>query len=194
MTTQTKVIRDLLSKEEIASIGQAYFSSPVIVPSRNQVQVFREIVYFSLGKYSELWNCPAIDYVDSQPYDTAEEMRDSLRNSKRLLISTQYNEPTKLMSKETNLLFRAMHDLHHCSTENCNFELWGELCAFSKVAFDAIEVTSKAQLGASVYTSFLACEIIGQLCALRLTGSFPEQRLSHCVPSGIIERILHVYR
>lgn len=190
----TKVIVDLLSKEEIATIGANYFSKPVLTPSRNQVQFFRQIVHFSLAQYTELWNNPTIDYVDCQPYATADIMRDSLKFTGKLLISTQYNEPSPLMSQATNLFFRAAHDLHHCTTGNCNFELWGELCAFSKIAYSACELAQSAKLDSKPYISFLACEIIGQLCAARVIGQFPEQRLSDCVPMGIIERILHAYR
>lgn len=190
---QTKVILDLLTNDEIATIGQNYFNKPAITPSRHNVQVFRQIIYFSLAQYTKLWNNPTIDYVDYQPYITADEMRDSLTVTGRLLISTQYNEPSPIMSPVTNLLFRAAHDLHHCTTQNCNFELWGELCAYSKFAFDACEQCENASLDSKPYISFLACEIIGQLCAARVIGGFPEQRLSHCVPMGIIDRILAVY-
>ncbi len=190
----TKPIVDILTNEEIATIGENYLNLPEIVPSRNQIQFFRQIVRFSLSQYAAIHNYPVLDFVDYQPYVDADTMRYDLKKTGYLMISTQYNEPSAIMSKETNLLFRAAHDLHHCSTQSCNFELWGEICAFSKFAFSALECADNAKLDAKFYVSVLACEILGQLCAARLIGKFPEQKLNHCVPSGIIERILHAYR
>jgi hypothetical protein len=190
----TSVIRDLLSKAEIESIAHNYFALPAIKPSKTQIAMFRQIVYFSLDHYLAIWDNPTIEYVDYQPYETADNMRDSLKRTCVLEISTQYNNPHSLLSKETNLLFRTVHDLHHCSTGSCNFELWGEICAYSKFAYDALEQCEIAKVDAKPYLSFLTCEIVGQLCALRVNGEFPIQRLSHCVPHGIIERFLHAYR
>ena len=104
-----------------------------------------------------------IRYVTGQPYETAQEMRQRVEESGILRISTDFNTD-EFLGERGNLEFRAAHDMHHIRSEHCNFNLWGEICAYAKFA-------SYTRIG--VFRSILFSEIVAQVCVLRTTGDFP---------------------
>ncbi len=103
--------------------------------------------------------------VIGQPYNTADEMRIDYKQG-YLNISTDYNNPA-LISPISNLEFRFAHDCHHSQTENCNFQLWGECCAYSKFA----AYTNDLRL-----RRWLFSEIVLQVCALIKLKEFAAQK------------------
>ena len=67
------------------------------------------------------------EFVDYEPYQDYGEMLYKFRKNNHLLVSTLHNE--SIFDKETNLLFRAVHDMHHIEYR-AGFDFSGELfCA-----------------------------------------------------------------
>jgi len=114
-----------------------------------------------------------IEFVDGQPYETAEEMMQKVKASKTLLISRDFNQ-AGYFGPEVNLMFRAVHD--YFAHMNASFKqrvrsfgIGGELEAYNKhLAF--IGCQSKAV--SAVFT-----EVIGQAAHFMHFGKFPNQKL-----------------
>lgn len=108
-----------------------------------------------------------VEYVEGQPYASADELREDVAKG-ILRISTDFNV-SPLLGEEINLLFRVAHDLHHAATATCNFELWGECCAFAKFAALA--------KGNGRLINILFSEIVAQVCFLRVFSRYTDQRM-----------------
>lgn len=192
----THVIQNILTGVEIKTIA---YNLKTGKPSRftNSFRAnWRSFVAETLGRTlvaaKPKFGTFKVFYVEYDPYKTTQEMRNDMLANNRLLITTAFNDPyTQLMTPETNLWFRSAHDIHHAMTDDCNFELWGEVCAFSIFA----KYAQQAGAYSSVFIQVLACEIVGQLCYLRTFGEFmPEQKVVvDAVPQHIIDRILKAY-
>lgn len=161
------VLIDIFTASELAEIGREYRDNRAYVANKYQLASIRYFVQTVALPY-ELWkaNNPRVIWVNGQPYNTADEMRHELQGG-ILRISTDYND-SPLMPGQINLDFRAMHDLQHCRTPDCNFNAWGEICAYTL----ASKLTSDEYI-----KDFLFSEIVGQVCYLRTYGHFPEQRV-----------------
>lgn len=195
----TKVIRNLLSDDETRAIANQFTNDDNMVTYEMRA-AWSAMIFHSFNEMKTLYfpNI-AFRFVDAQPYASADDMRDDIRKNKQILVSTQYNDINTLSpifkSAIDNLSFRATHDLHHALTENCNFELDGEICAFSKFAKNCLSWgnLNRKQTMANHLIMVLASEIIGQVCVVRHTGEFPRQHYNLCVSHNIVDRILTAY-
>lgn len=194
----THVITDLLTVDEIKAIGNSLkndtsskFDTEFRTKWRNFVVLTLEHSKFDAEpKFGDF----KILYVEHDPYQTTQQMREDMLNNRQLLITRAFNTPySELMQPSTNLCFRTAHDIHHAMTDDCNFELWGEVCAFSIFAKYAQFLGGNYS---NLFIKVLACEIVGQLCYLRTFGEFmPEQKVVvDAVPQHIIDRIIKAYR
>lgn len=188
----THVIQNLLTAEEIEAIANRLKHGKASKFDDDFRAKWRSFVSTMLGR-SLVDALPKfgkfeVVFVSHDPYQTTQQMRNDILVNRRLQITTAFNTPyVQLMTPDTNLWFRAAHDIHHSMTDDCNFELWGEVCAFSIAAKYAND---------STFIKVLACEIVGQLCYLRTFGEFmPEQKVVvDAVPQHIIDRIIKAYR
>lgn len=164
----TSPIRDVLDKRDVATIAmlfeQAVKTKTTDVAIKD-VAAFRNFVK-KVAKLEVKQAGVEVRYVEGQPYDNADEMREDVKLGGMLKISTDFNT-SELLPGQLNLDFRTAHDLHHCQTEDCNFELWGECCAFAKFAARAN--------GDAALINILFSEIVAQTCYLRIFGEFPDQ-------------------
>lgn len=178
----------LISDSEIKAIAEHYHNSPDITESVDKYafsKFVHQVYSFETGR-TRVKNAPVlldVQYVTGQPYNDTDAMRVDWRKN-TLKISTDYNN-SPLMPGQVNLWFRAAHDVHHCQTKDCNFNLWGELCAFVKFALHTQNVE---------YRRILFCEIVAQVCYLRTYGNFPDQKIvDYSSFQPIIDRIIRTY-
>lgn len=160
----TSVIPNLWEKSTTLELGSFYVHSRELFPSEYQKTTIEQFIWFVYGQERSK-GIAHIDF-DGQPYENADIMRVDYHTKKRLLISTEYNNPA-VIEPDTNLAFRFAHDSHHCQSDDCNFGLWGELCAYSKFA----NYTSSLWLRQWLFT-----EIVLQNCALILLGDYAPQK------------------
>jgi hypothetical protein len=110
-----------------------------------------------------------LQYVDFQPYLRRQalcfaDMHADV-NQGKLLISTQFNQ-SELLGSEINLIFRAIHDIHHVKL-NADFNWQGE-CASTRYIMSLTDNILFQQL--------LFSEILGQSAVCLYTGQFPEHQ------------------
>ena len=190
----TDMLKDVLTAQETKAISDWYMREDDCTADLMALgtgQEFRQFVQHVLTcertKASNvLGRTIVIDYVSGQPYTSAQDMRESFNRTGILKISTDFND-SPLMGPSVNLLFRAAHDLHHIRSANCEFNLDGEICAFTKFA---------------KYTHFrmfryiLFSEIVGQVCALRHWGkgvTYAPQK-TVLIPYKYIDKCLTSYK
>lgn len=132
-----------------------------------------------------------VEYVDYQPYLTSEGkpsaqlMRETVQSSGVLLIATEGTE-NQLLNRETNLLFRVAHDLHHIRGERCDFSFAGETCAVSKF----LAYTRDTDLQAILFS-----EIVGQFSYYwRYKEYAPAKHISYSLYRPYIQHILTTYK
>lgn len=133
------------------------------------------------GYAKQNYGLRGVEYVAGQPYATADEMRARVKAEKVLYISTDYDNDPFLQGN--NLAFRTAHDLHHIRSSHCNFELWGEICAYTKFA---------AWTNNPLWHKILFSEIVAQVVALRLRGDYAEQRIG-LQPEYLIKKVHLAY-
>ena len=159
-----QVIENVLTAGQIRDIAYEYQNNSEHVPTNRFIADIARYIDDTLAYELSRANVSII-HVDGQPYTTTDEMRAHVAMG-TLLINTDYNNDPYLIA-EQNLKFRALHDLQHCRTVDCNFNLWGECCAYN---------LAQKQATSPFVKDWLFSEIVGQLCVLRVTGEYPVQR------------------
>ncbi|CAD5980729.1 hypothetical protein PCC9214_04696 [Planktothrix tepida] len=113
-----------------------------------------------------------VEYIAGQPYQSAAEMTEDVRLTGVLKISTDFNDPV-VLSREDNLLYRAIHDSHHI-LGGWDFSWEGELAACQYFC----SLTNNR-----LYHRILFSELILQAAAYLYLGDFPqEQKLVLTLP------------
>ncbi|WP_156093081.1 hypothetical protein [Planktothrix serta] len=113
-----------------------------------------------------------VEYVAGQPYKTASEMTEDVRQTGVLKISTDFNDPV-VLTPEYNLFYRAIHDSHHI-LGGWDFSWEGELAACQYFC----SLTNNR-----LYHRILFSELILQAAAYLYLGDFPqEQKLVLSLP------------
>jgi hypothetical protein len=109
-----------------------------------------------------------VQHVSGQPYQTAAEMLDDVKNHNTLKISTDFNEHP-IFTPEQNLKFRAVHDYYGHVQTGSDFSMAGE-----KGTFDAHAKTLYGQDAINA----LRVEVLGQASSmLAKGGEFPKQKI-----------------
>ncbi len=176
-----KVLVGILAEYEIQKLALEYRDNASYSPTIHQEYSVKSYVQNTLAYELDRAKNPVILHVNGQPYATTEDMRKDI-SAGLLRISVDYNNPS-FVSPNTNLLFRAMHDLQHARTADCNFNFWGECCAYILAA----RLTHDTFI-----RQWLFSEIVGQVSYLRVFGAFPEQR-NVLISDKIREKIERVY-
>ncbi len=112
-----------------------------------------------------------VEYVVGQPYKTAAEMTEDVRQKGVLKISTDFNNPV-VLSPQDNFYFRATHDSHHI-LGGWDFSWEGELAACQYFC----TLTNN-----SLYHRILFSELILQAASCLHLGGFTEQKLVLTLP------------
>lgn len=105
-----------------------------------------------------------VQFVDHDPYQSFEQMRDQIRSTGTMLVWKGASE-TPLWSPETNWKARAVHDWDHI-VHSLDFSMEGEAAAFRK----------SAQRTPGLERLYLS-EIMLQAAVQNYTGNFAAQKL-----------------
>lgn len=171
------VIENLLTTDEINAIAQRYDKGQDITSllvGDGTAQEARNFILVCMHDELQHAGIEKPIFVSGQPYATTEDMRRDVRSGK-LLISTDFND-APFWGKLGNLHFRTAHDLHHVQTPDCNFNLWGELCAWGLMSKSIKKHVPDLRLRSKLnYVTF--CETVAQVCSLRVNGDFPPQKI-----------------
>ena len=114
-----------------------------------------------------------VQFVDFDPYKSAEEMQKKVKESGVLMISTLYNQADS-WSPEVNLMFRTLHDFTSHLGANPQKVAWshftakGELIAYNK---HLALLGKDARAIPAIFT-----EIVGQAMYYHHFGDFPSQK------------------
>lgn len=166
----------------IEDIAQHYMTAPAYKVPSCMIKNFRQFI-IDLAQV-ELQGIN-LQYVDFQPYLRGQDLcfadMHADVNQGNLLISTQFNQ-SELLGSEINLIFRAIHDIHHVKL-NANFSWQGE-CASTRYILSLTDNMLFQQL--------LFSEILGQSAVCLYTGQFPEHQkvvlfereVLHCLAKG----------
>lgn len=112
-----------------------------------------------------------VEFVDYNPYETAQEMDVDVGRARRMRVSSLFNQPD-FFGAERNLKFRAIHDyLAHLKSrpgrgDIATFDLRGELIAVNRHL-------ALLRCG-SVAAPALFTEVLGQSCFNIFYGGFPD--------------------
>lgn len=156
-----QVIDGIFTQDDITDIARLYVTLPEYKGSFKLFQGYVDHVYGAEISRSKV----DVFFVNGQPYANADELRAEVKHG-ILRVSVDYNSDP-FLPEQYNLKFRALHDLQHTRSENCNFNLNGEIFAYSIAA----RYTANGLI-----RNWLFTEIVGQLCYLRVYGEFPVQR------------------
>lgn len=105
-----------------------------------------------------------VQFVDFDPYDSFEQMRDQVQSSGTMLVWTGASE-TPLWDPQTNWMARAVHDWDHI-VKSCDFSMEGEAAA----------ARAAAQCRPGLAPIYLS-EVMLQAAIKNYSGEFVEQKL-----------------
>lgn len=123
-----------------------------------------------LRMYPQVQSRVRVEFVPGQPYETADEMREKVKRTGVLQISTDFNEHP-FFTPDENLKFRAVHDyIVHIIPGDAgpDFSRRGELRAY-----DLHRKLAPVDTWPALFT-----EVAAQACYANARGTFPEQKLA----------------
>jgi hypothetical protein len=146
-------------------VADAYDEAPDHDPEA--VASYRTLIGHINKMYERMQSKVKVEYVGGQPYATAAEMAHDVQQTKKLKISTDFND-SPVFNKTENLKFRAVHDyVVHVQTGK-DFSDKGEVAAFNAHA----KMVPPAAIPA------LFTEVVGQACYYNARGHFPPQKIA----------------
>ncbi len=150
----------------IEDVAQYYIATSAYEVPSNLVMNFQKFIIELAKVELQGINC---QYVDFQPYlrgqDLCLEDIQADVNRGNLLISSQFNE-SDLLSREINLIFRCIHDMHHVKL-NADFSWQGERASTRHF----LSLTDNF-----LFKQLLFSEILGQSAVYLYNGQFPEHQ------------------
>lgn len=118
--------------------------------------------------YKQIASKYKVEFVDEDPYETAEQMRKEVKESGILKIY-KGDSGHPYFSPEDNWVFRTVHDYYTHISHGENFDLRGELRAYN----------THSKLVPPKALPALFTEVVGQVCwAITHSGKFPEQKMA----------------
>lgn len=161
---------ELVSWDEYAKlVAKAYMEAPSY--EEEAVPSF-EAMKNACTKYFRLLQSKVkVEFVDGDPYSSAEQMRKEVGVTKTLKVMKDFSVHP-FFSEEENWQFRAVHDWFTHILAGQPFTLNGEISAYNQ----HLKMFPKAAWPA------LFAEIIGQVCSQTVTGTFQDQKV--CLLKG----------
>lgn len=152
-------------------VAQAYRAAPRT--SGAGIKSFIALKEHILAMFMRIQSKVHVEFVDYEPYSSAEEMQQKVRETGVLEISSQFNQ-SEAFGPEVNLMLRAVHDFSAHLGSNPkqkprSFSLKGELQAYNK---HLALVGSQSKAAGALFT-----EIVAQVCHYRYYGNFPQQKI-----------------
>jgi hypothetical protein len=150
------------------AVAQAYDEAPLF----DESEVWRwYMLRDSVDRmYDQVTQKIDVEFVEGQPYETAEEMREEVERTGVMYISTEGNEHP-VFTPEENLRFRAVHDyiVHIIPGERGpDFSERGELRAYNL----------HRRLAPRASWPALFTEVAAQACYVNARGEFPVQKVA----------------
>lgn len=150
-------------------VAEAYEEAPEFDP---EAEKSFSAMRSATGKYFGLIQSKVkVEFVDGDPYNSADQMREDVKKNKILKIMKDHSEHP-FFSKEENWKFRTVHDWFTHVISGQPFTHKGELSAYN---------THTKMYPPSAWPA-LFTEIVGQVCYVTVNGSFPTQKV--CVLKG----------
>ena len=154
-------------------VAEAYMKAPKF--EQRAVPHFQAIIPFLEKMFKRIQSRVDVEFVDYHAYDTAEELRQDVRQNGVMKIAT-IDAEHDIFDELTNAKFRAIHDymahVQAIGSRGTEFGLVGEL-----QAYNVHLKTLPPKAAPALFT-----EVIGQVCAKEATGKFQEQKI--CLLDG----------
>ena len=146
-------------------VAEAYMARPSYEP--NKASMWNALAKHIETMYQRMISKIDVVAVKGQPYDSAEELVASVKETNTLKVSTDFLEHP-LFSKEQNFKFRAVHDWFSHVAGDHSFGMKGEVGAYNRHA-----KTAPPSVLPALFT-----EIVGQASVKIVSGNFPEQKIT----------------
>jgi len=156
-------------------VTEAYEAAPEKDP--RAAEAFKRLGHHVMKNIKKVQSAYNVEFVDGQPYDSAEEMAQKMRETGVMQISKDFNQ-SEVFGEMENLYFRAVHDYYgHLAARGfesdpskiTQFNLEGELKAYN----GHLKMLGKSDMAKAVFT-----EVIGQACYFMYKGRFPDQKVA----------------
>ena len=155
-------------------VVEAYELAPSREPKAEQA--FEKLGHHILKNIKKVQSSYPVEFVDGQPYDSAEQMSAEIKKTGIMKISKDFNQ-SEVFGEVENLYFRAVHDYYgHLAARGhetddskiTTFDLEGELRAYN----GHLKMLGKSDMARAVFT-----EVIGQASYNLFYGDFPDQKV-----------------
>lgn len=161
------VLKDYTSYAKLVS--DAYLARPVYEPQ--YAKSWKALMQNLKVMYKRLQSSIKFDFTEKDPYDSMETMREGLTKDGVLRIYTGASEHP-VWTPEENYIFRAVHDgIGHLAGykkgRGHRFDLRGELGVYNR-QLKLVPIEAR---------DALFTELVGQVCASIVTGTFHVQKI-----------------
>lgn len=146
-------------------VAEAYKQAPAHEPGAESS--FEAMKQASLRFFRLIGSKVRVEFVDGDPYSTADQMREDVTNHKVLKIMKDHSDHP-WFSQEENWKFRAVHDWFTHIISGQPFTHKGELAAYN----------THIKMFPPKSWPALFTEIVGQVSYVTVYGSFPIQKVA----------------
>ena len=155
-------------------VADAYFAAPKF--EERAVPHYKALIPFIEKMYKQIESRVKIEPVDYHPYENAEHLRQSVKETGVLKVATLDSEH-EVFDVETNVKFRAVHDymshIQAIGSRGTEFTLRGEIASYN------VHLKTIPQEAIPA----LFTEVVGQVCAyFNNNNDFAEQKI--CLLDG----------
>lgn len=165
--------------ERLALVNYEKYAKAVAIayehrPNKENLRSWDALREHNLKMFKRLQSRVEVIWTDDEPYDSAQQMKREVLDTKKMYITTRYSDNlTNGWSKEENWKFRAVHDyIVHIGGDH-DFSLKGEIGAFN----------THAKIAPPDAYDALFSEVVGQVCYVDTYGEFPDPQKS-CILYG----------
>ncbi len=146
-------------------VADVYDASPLRTPEAEQSY---GVLKNAVKRFFRLISSKVrVEFVDGDPYKSAEEMIDQVKRDKVLKVMKDYSSDHPVFTEEENWMFRAVHDWFSHILAKQPFTQKGEMRAYN----------THAKMFPPDALPALFTEIIGQACYATTYGKFPTQKV-----------------
>ena len=148
-------------------VSNAYLSAPLL--ESRAIPSFRAMKPFIEKMFTRIQGVIDIEFVEEHPYKSADELRQDIKKTGVMKISTiDQDLPHDIFDEETNVKFRAIHDFMAHVQRHTEFDAKGEIASYN-----AHIQTMPPESHPALFT-----EVVGQACTFVITGAFPIQKIA----------------
>ena len=158
----------------VKAVALAYNARPIKEKDRNLLKSWDFLSQHTSRMFKRMSANVKVEWVEGQPYESAEEMNKKVKETGVLQISKDFSDNHQIWkNEEDNWKFRAVHDYIVHIGGKVDFSIKGEIKAYKVhgkiVPPDALPA--------------LFSEVVGQVCYVDVYGEFPDPQKA-CVLYG----------